>query len=968
MAPRPKLGGRASRISVTPRRIHHANNPHFPVLYTGENIANSPLSKRTVSAVQHHRQQAQQQQQQVQAQVPPLGGEEDEFPTLDLEFNAPRFYDFLNEVSQGCTDEWFGIEEGMKDHRTLTPCSTLGRGEEDFTNDAYTDDDDDFEGPSFDFGGRQSTPKASALNARKVEMSTAKTERGADVFSNLKLEMLRSEEEEDVLGSPLRRETVIHRAAGTPPPAEERKESENAILQQVDELPSQSEKGSTSVSSSASLTPTKPETSVDATIVAGETVLESTTADKGGVQNDSPVSKKIEDEPRESRPNTPVREETLPSAASEEVSVRASSVEEVSPLAVAPNKDVSPTKDVPPNKEELSVSPQVLARQEDETRFEAKRSSDPVQYTTQSTAMRESTTTTASERNDMEKPAPRKSTKPGRTSGPPLRTSTSSTISSRSSSTTTTARLSTVSLPRSRVSSASSSLSDRPVAPIRRSMAGGPKPLTIPREFSFVSRVRAKNELAVRSPGIHKKTTTRRKLGMTIPKPFNLHTTLKSLTHDRTQQQQGGVARSPFVPLAMRVKQFEEMVPDRFRTKPVVKVGYTSQSIPQSPWRGRLRMTRPRSPFLRTKMRTKAPTVPSKEEIEIEEMRKIEPFKAKPVDKKILATDRPLGVPIVPRPQPTVPQSPAITKPRAPAPRPPSPPKIVKANPIRKGVFQPFEPKIEHRVVVAPVEFRLPGDEISRRKREEFEEKLRKMKEEEERAKQFYAQPLPVDDPDPLPYVPMKPPTQPEPFSLETDLRGEFAKLSLQEKLQEEERERRRRKEFRAQPLPVVEPFMPQPSHKPLTDVENVVLHTDVRAEERRAYEEMKRRKEEMEEMERQRMLKETEAREREEIRQLRQKLVHRAQPVLYDKMKAVVPKPSERKLTEPASPFIGDKRKLAEQAQGMTWKYQGGGGKQLHERLMAEAVRMQKKEGMMNQSRQQQHQQHDEDQENMDF
>ncbi|KAJ3178246.1 Protein tpx2 [Gaertneriomyces sp. JEL0708] len=952
MAPRPKLGGRASRISMTPRRIHHANNPQFPVLYTGENIANSPLSKRTVSAVQH-------QQQQQQQPPPTLGGEEDEFPTLNLEFNAPRFYDFLNEVSQGCTDEWFG------------------RGDEDFRNDAYTDDDDDdFEGPSFDFGGRQSTPKASALNARNVEVSTAKTERGADVFSNLKLEMLRSQEEEEGLGSPLRRETVIHRAAGTPP-AEETKESENVVSQEVDEVPVHGDERSTSVSSSASVTPTKSDTSVDATNVKVETILESTATDKGGVQNDSqndsPVSKQVADEACKSRPNTPVREEPLPSPALEEISERARS-RETSPLTVSPNKDVPLNEEEPPKKEERCVSPQVSARKDDETPFEAKRSSDSVQYTTQSTAMRESTATTTSESNDVEKRAPRKSTKPGRTSGPSRTSSTSS------RSTTTSARLSTVSLPRSRVSSASSS--DRPVAPIRRSMAGGPRPLTIPREFSFASRVRAKNELAVRSPGIHKKTTTRRKLGMTIPKPFNLHTTLKSLTHDRTQQQ-GGVAKSPFVPLAMRVKQFEETVPDRFRTKPAVKGPFADDSTAVTVFEDKDadKGTNVRKGRRRSRVGyvrdidcwnfVSWNSVPSKEEIEIEEMRKIEPFKAKPVDKKILAGERPLGVPIVPRPQPTIPQSPAITKPRAPAPRPPSPPKIVKANPIRKGVFQPFEPKIQHRVVVAPAEFRLPGDEISRRKREEFEEKLRKMKDEEEQAKQFHAQPLPVDDPDPLPYVPMKPPTQPEPFSLETDLRGEFAKLSLQEKLQEEERERRRRKEFRAQPLPVVEPFMPQPSHKPLTDVENVVLHTDVRAEERRAYEEMKRRKEEMEEMERQRMLKEAEAREREEIRQLRQKLVHRAQPVLYDKMKPVVPKPSERKLTEPASPFIGDKRKLAEQAQAMTWKYQGGGGKQLHERLMAEAVRMQKKEGMMNQSGQQQQQQRrqqHEDQENMDF
>ncbi|KNC96979.1 uncharacterized protein SPPG_07797 [Spizellomyces punctatus DAOM BR117] len=463
--------------------------------------------------------------------------------------------------------------------------------------------------------------------------------------------------------------------------------------------------------------------------------------------------------------------------------------------------------------------------------------------------------------------------------------------------------------------------------------------LTVPKEFSFASRLRTKDGLGMRSPGgVQKKKPIKRMNGMTVPRPFNFHSTLRTLANDVTQP------KSPYVPLAVKVKSFEANVPERFKAKPGPAKVFSAVS---SPWRGHVRMTKPRSPYLLTKLRKKTHTVPSREEQELAELAKIQPFKAKPVDRKILASDRPIGVPAVPKSAPTIPQSPAITKPRPPPAPEPSPPRIVKANPIPKKIFQPFEPVVEHRVIVPP-EFSLPGDEISRRKKIEFEERVKREKEEEERAKQFRAYPLPYDEPDPLPSVPHRPITNPQPFNLETEIRGSFARLTIEEKRERELREQERMRQFRANPLPCLDPFIPQPSNRPLTDVENVLLHTDVRAEERRAFEESRKQREAIEQKMREEMAKDDEEREKEQIRLLRKQQVHKAQPVLYDKMKPLNVKPSTKKLTEPESPFIGEKRKKAMQAQqhpqlGTFGCITGGGGSKLQARLLEEAARSHK-------------------------
>jgi hypothetical protein len=60
---------------------------------------------------------------------------------------------------------------------------------------------------------------------------------------------------------------------------------------------------------------------------------------------------------------------------------------------------------------------------------------------------------------------------------------------------------------------------------------------------------------------------------------------------------------------------------------------------------------------------------------------------------------------------------------------------------------EPYRPVIEHRLIDLP-NFSLPGEEISKRKSQEIEERIRREREELERMREFRAQPLPTDSPD----------------------------------------------------------------------------------------------------------------------------------------------------------------------------------------------------------------------------
>ncbi|KAI9137423.1 hypothetical protein BKA69DRAFT_920618 [Paraphysoderma sedebokerense] len=424
-----------------------------------------------------------------------------------------------------------------------------------------------------------------------------------------------------------------------------------------------------------------------------------------------------------------------------------------------------------------------------------------------------------------------------------------------------------------------------------------PPRLTVPKEFNFSKRPERKRPLlSVKSPRIKKKQrrTVRKRtnnVSLTIPKPFNFHTTT------RRMEKESDAPPSPYVPLVLRVKQFDK-TPDRF--KPNIRANKLRQEYRSQ------ELTRPRSPFLRTRYRNKPHQVPSTEELELKEVQSFEQFKAKPLIRKIF--EKPVGVPEVKRPPLTIPMSPAIHKPRPMPPPEPSPPRIIKANPIM--IPETYKlPKVEKKHPTVPQPFSLPGEFYSEQKKREFEAHVRRMMDEEEKARHFHAQPLPdLDEPNPLPKVETKPITVPKPFALKTDIRGDSYQKQLAEHLLKEQVEKENATKFHARPLPDPVPFVPKKSDKPLTDHGDIVLHTNMRAEERKLFDEFLEEKRKADQELREYVRRQKEAEEQQRLKQIRKQLVHKAQPVRS--FAPVVIKTSSKPLTHPQSPMIGKKRK----------------------------------------------------------
>ncbi|KAJ3269881.1 hypothetical protein HDV01_000843 [Terramyces sp. JEL0728] len=382
----------------------------------------------------------------------------------------------------------------------------------------------------------------------------------------------------------------------------------------------------------------------------------------------------------------------------------------------------------------------------------------------------------------------------------------------------------------------------------------------------------------VDAPAVQKKT----KRGLTIPKPFNLSKT-------KTQAE----PKSPFVPLAVKVSKFQQQTPARFKTKAKKPAKVTQND----------KLTQPQSPFLTTKLRAQhKPHVPSAAEMEELELKKVKPFKAKLLNKRILELKDSLPQP-APAPL-TIPQSPAIQKPQPKVIKPPSP-KQIKANPA-PDLSNPFKPEIEHRKIPVP-EFHLPGDYIHEQKQRELRELKEKTSLESKKQREFKANEPKLDQTFQVHHDTRI--TEPEPFDLATDKRGEVYKQHLQEKLDHEKQELQKQAEFKAQPLPPQDPFMPKKSEKPLTEIQEFQSHLTNRQKERQIYEQSIKEKQQQEQELLEKMEKLKKEQEKKEIKRLRKEIVHKAQPVKKQKPLAI--KPSDKPLTEPKTPrFVRRARK----------------------------------------------------------
>ena len=281
-------------------------------------------------------------------------------------------------------------------------------------------------------------------------------------------------------------------------------------------------------------------------------------------------------------------------------------------------------------------------------------------------------------------------------------------------------------------------------------------------------------------------------------------------------------------------------------------------------------------------------------------------FKATPVP--LTTYKKPVGVPPKKPAKVTVPESPNIMKP---AKKLALPTEIqcdqapeFKARPA-PHFGKPFEPSFKHKHS-EPHPMHFPGDSIAEEKRKKFQEALERERQEAQLARQFRARPVPD-------YSTMnqrhgscenlRPLTKPEPFNLESERRHKQYQEELKHKLQEEEERFAKERQFHSRPAPHVAPFMPKKSTRPLTQTEQVHLHSSERAIKRQEFEEHLKCKE-REAIERERKLEEERhQREKEEIRRLRKELIPKARPVPH--YPPAIIKPTGRKLTVPISPSL---------------------------------------------------------------
>ena len=104
-------------------------------------------------------------------------------------------------------------------------------------------------------------------------------------------------------------------------------------------------------------------------------------------------------------------------------------------------------------------------------------------------------------------------------------------------------------------------------------------------------------------------------------------------------------------------------------------------------------------------------------------------------------------------------------------------------------------------------------------------------------------------------------------------------------------------------------PFVPEKSSHPLARVDNFVLHSELRSNQRLKYDAEKNKRSyllEVDNLQRKALREATEAKE---IAEYRKTLVHKAQPVAH--YVPVVIKPSDRPCTQPISPHFESDRVL---------------------------------------------------------
>lgn len=444
--------------------------------------------------------------------------------------------------------------------------------------------------------------------------------------------------------------------------------------------------------------------------------------------------------------------------------------------------------------------------------------------------------------------------------------------------------------------------------------------------------------------------------GVTIAKPF------KFMLDERLHKDSKAVANETIIPTAEAVEKYQKQTPLRFHSNPSRNTTLANSAATTRT----NELTVPKTPCLLTKNRSRPTTVMSTAEVEEEEIARLKEYKfrANPINPKIFNKNGLYGVPKRPVDQvsTTVPETPHLaTKERMESRKRrheeegENPAHYeFHANPIQKGILEGVKgiPKKDPPPLTCAVS---PAFALKRRKLGEamrptsseesrpdpvikanpmpdfskvfvpitsykateivpftFEGRyqtkpslVQQILEKEKENRPFRANPLPSFFTPSLPPKAAKPITQPEPFKLESELRGQQYRSKFQEELKAKQLQAKSEAEFVARDCKVLEqePFVPHKSSKPLTEVSNFVLHTEIQSEQRKKFDEEQRQREMMmkqEEMEKKAL---KEAEDAIALKELRNSLVHKAQPIHH--YAPVEIHSSDKPITMPIAPEL---------------------------------------------------------------
>jgi hypothetical protein len=225
--------------------------------------------------------------------------------------------------------------------------------------------------------------------------------------------------------------------------------------------------------------------------------------------------------------------------------------------------------------------------------------------------------------------------------------------------------------------------------------------------------------------------------------------------------------------------------------------------------------------------------------------------------------------------------------------------------------------------LVEPEPFVMPGQLRHEMAQAKFQAKLQALAEREAQAHEVKA--TPIMQGQPLHIAPAgKSLTTPAPFQLASDERHQMAQMELQHKVAEEQLADRRAFCFKATPIPSSHErpdFEVERSDKPLAEAGTFVCHSDMRAQQRKEFDEQMAQKEQCAKASQAKALEEKEKNALAEISQIRKSMAFRAKPTGAGVNHAPVPLVEAKKMTVPKSPHLATKQR------GALKKKHGAGG-----------------------------------------